>query len=30
VKTGVNQGMEKLKLRPAKIEEKDGNVYVVV
>jgi nitrite reductase/ring-hydroxylating ferredoxin subunit len=30
VRTGVNQGMEKLKLRPAKIEEKDGNVYVVV
>lgn len=30
VRTGVNQGMEKLKLRPAKIEEKDDNVYVVV
>lgn len=30
VKTGVNQGSDKLKLRPAKIEEKDGNVYVVV
>jgi nitrite reductase/ring-hydroxylating ferredoxin subunit len=30
VKTGVNQGSDKLKLRKAKIEEKDGNVYVVV
>ena len=30
VKTGVNQGSDKIKLRPAKIEEKDGNVYVVV
>lgn len=30
VKTGVNQGHVKLRLRPAKIEEKDGNVYVVV
>jgi nitrite reductase/ring-hydroxylating ferredoxin subunit len=30
LKTGVNQGTDKLKLRPAKIEEKDGNVYVVV
>lgn len=30
LKTGVNQGHDKIRLRPAKIEEKDGNVYVVV
>ncbi len=30
IKTGVHQGFGKLKLRRAKIEEKDGNVYVVV
>ena len=30
LKTGVNQGWDKLRLRKAKIEEKDGNVYVVV
>lgn len=30
LKTGVNQGFEKLKLKKAKLEEKDGNVYVVV
>lgn len=30
LKTGVNQGMGKLKLKKAKLEEKDGNVYVVV
>jgi nitrite reductase (NADH) small subunit len=28
--TGTNQGHGKLRLKPAKIEEKDGNVYVVV
>ena len=28
--TGVHQGHSKLRLRKAKIEEKDGNVYVVV
>ena len=30
VKTGVNQGSNRFRLRPAKIEEKDGNVYVVI
>ena len=30
VKTGVNQGSDKLRLKAAKLEEKDGNVYVVV
>ena len=30
LKTGVNQGHGKLKLKSAKIEEKDGNIYVVV
>lgn len=30
VKTGVNQGSDKIRLKAAKIEEKDGNVYVVV
>jgi nitrite reductase (NADH) small subunit len=30
LKTGVNQGTDKLKLRKAKLEEKDGNIYVVV
>jgi nitrite reductase (NADH) small subunit len=30
LRTGVNQGTDKLKLKAAKIEEKDGNVYVVV
>lgn len=30
LETGINQGHGKLRLRPAKIEEKDGNVYVVV
>lgn len=30
VETGVNQGSTKFRLRPAKIEEKDGDVYVVV
>ena len=30
LKTGVNQGSDKIKLRKAKLEEKDGNIYVVV
>ena len=30
VKTGVNQGHAMYRLKSAKIEEKDGNVYVVV
>jgi nitrite reductase/ring-hydroxylating ferredoxin subunit len=30
LKTGVNQGHGKLRLRKVKLEEKDGNVYVVV
>jgi nitrite reductase (NADH) small subunit len=28
--TGVNQGHDKLRLRAAKLEEKDGNVYVIL
>ncbi len=30
VKTGINQGSNRFRLRPARIEEKDGNVYVIV
>ena len=30
LKTGVNQGSDKIKLRKVKLEEKDGHVYVVV
>ena len=30
LKTGVNQGSDKIRLRKAKLEEKDGNIYVVV
>jgi nitrite reductase/ring-hydroxylating ferredoxin subunit len=30
LKTGINQGFEKIRLRKAKIEERDGNVYVVL
>jgi nitrite reductase (NADH) small subunit len=30
LKTGLNQGSDKVRLRPAKLEEKDGNVYVIV
>ena len=30
LKTGVNQGHEKLRLRKAMLEEKDGQIYVVV
>ena len=30
LKTGVNQGSDKLRLRRAKLEEKDGNIYVVI
>jgi nitrite reductase (NADH) small subunit len=30
LKTGANQGYDKIKLRKVKLEEKDGNVYVVV
>jgi nitrite reductase (NADH) small subunit len=30
LRTGVNQGTDKLRLKSAKVEEKDGNVYVVV
>ena len=30
LKTGINQGHAKYRLRPAKLEEKDGEVYVVV
>ena len=30
LKTGINQGSTQFRLKAAKIEEKDGNVYVVV
>ena len=30
LKTGINQGSDKFRLRKAKLEEKDGNIYVVV
>jgi len=30
LKTGINQGSDKIKLRKAKLEERDGNIYVVV
>lgn len=30
LRTGVNQGWDKLRLKAAKLEEKDGNVYVVL
>jgi nitrite reductase/ring-hydroxylating ferredoxin subunit len=30
LKTGVNQGSDKIKLRRVKLEEKDGHIYVVV
>ena len=30
LKTGINQGWDKLRLRKANLEEKDGNIYVVV
>ena len=30
LKTGINQGSDKIKLRKVKLEEKDGHVYVVV
>ena len=30
LKTGANQGYDKIKLRKAKLEQKDGNIYVVV
>ena len=30
LRTGKHQGSGKFKLRPAKIEEKDGDVYVIV
>ena len=30
LKTGVNQGSDKIRLRKATLEEKDGNIYVVV
>jgi nitrite reductase (NADH) small subunit len=30
LKTGVNQGHGKLRLRKAQVEEKDGQIYVVV
>ena len=30
LKTGANQGYDKIKLRKVKLEHKDGNVYVVV
>jgi nitrite reductase/ring-hydroxylating ferredoxin subunit len=30
LKTGVNQGSDKIRLRQAKLEQKDGNLYVAV
>lgn len=30
LKTGVNQGSSKFRLRPAEVQEKDGEVYVVL
>ena len=30
LKTGINQGSDKIKLRRVNLEEKDGQVYVVV
>ena len=30
LKTGINQGSDKIKLRKVKLEEKDGHIYVVV
>ena len=30
LKTGVNQGSDKIRLRKVKLEEKDGHIYVVV
>jgi nitrite reductase (NADH) small subunit len=30
LKTGINQGSDRFRLRAAKLEEKDGNIYVVV
>ena len=30
LKTGVNQGSDKIRLRQAKLEQKDGNIYVAV
>ena len=30
IKTGRNQGYDKIGLRRVKLEEKDGNIYVVV
>jgi nitrite reductase (NADH) small subunit len=30
LKTGVNQGSDRIRLRKAQLEEKDGNIYVAV
>jgi nitrite reductase/ring-hydroxylating ferredoxin subunit len=30
LRTGINQGHGRLRLRKARLEEKDGNIYVVV
>jgi nitrite reductase/ring-hydroxylating ferredoxin subunit len=30
LKTGINQGSDRIRLRAAKLAEKDGNIYVVV
>ncbi len=30
LKTGANQGYDKIKLRKARLEQRDGNIYVVV
>ena len=30
LKTGINQGSDRIRLRAAKLAEKDGNIYVVL
>jgi nitrite reductase (NADH) small subunit len=30
LKTGINQGSDKIRLRGVELEEKDGNIYVVI
>jgi nitrite reductase/ring-hydroxylating ferredoxin subunit len=30
LKTGINQGSPRFRLRAAKLDQKDGNIYVVV
>ena len=30
LKTGINQGSDRIRLRGVELEEKDGNIYVVI